>query len=673
MRNQYLTKSRFKLALECVTQLFYTGKKQEYPDKKIDNEFLLALAKGGYQVAELAKYYFCDNPEKENITISTIDYDEALKETAKRLNNSGKVVISEAAFKFKNLFVRVDLLVREENILHVYEVKAKSIGKDDSFLNSNGTKIKTEWTEYLYDIAFQRFVIKNSLSDTNLQVKTHLLLVNKDITTNTSGLHQNFKVYSDDGRIKVIVKEGLTRNDLGTQLLIPIPTDYIIDKIENEFPVPTDLQDNLTFENFIWRAAEIYANDERVFTPIGSKCKECSFFIDGNDAADMRSGFNECWKAATGLSTLDRALVTELWNGYSGPRSYATELVNANKYFLHSIEEADIVPNNSQVSSTGLTPHLRRMEQINREKKQTSESYFDADGLKTEMANWKYPLHMIDFETSAVAIPFFKGMNPYEGIAFQFSHHTISEDWEVKHETQYLCFDPGRFPNFEFVRNLKIALSKDRGTIFRYHNHENTYLNLISRQLQNHPDSPNDRDDLMTFISEITHDSSNGVRGARDMVDLYKIVLQFYYSPLAKGSNSLKKILPAIITESDFLKEKYGRPGVYGREKEVGSLNFEDHIWIRPDANFNPYKTLPRVFENYDVEALDLLVKDMEALADGGTAMGAYNYLQFSEIPVDQRKLISDSLLRYCELDTLAMVMVLEAWRDMIEKTSNLS
>jgi hypothetical protein len=142
---------------------------------------------------------------------------------------------------------------------------------------------------------------------------------------------------------------------------------------------------------------------------------------------------------------------------------------------------------------------------------------------------------------------------------------------------------------------------------------------------------------------------------------------------LAKGSNSLKKILPAIIAESDFLKEKYGRPGVYGRGKVVGSLNFEDHIWIRPDANFNPYRTLPIVFENYDVEALDLLVKDMEALADGGTAMGAYNYLQFSEIPFDQRKLISDSLLRYCELDTLAMVMVLEAWRDMIKKTSNLS
>ena len=31
---RYLTKSRFKLALECPTKLFYTGKIEIYPDAK---------------------------------------------------------------------------------------------------------------------------------------------------------------------------------------------------------------------------------------------------------------------------------------------------------------------------------------------------------------------------------------------------------------------------------------------------------------------------------------------------------------------------------------------------------------------------------------------------------------------------------------------------------------
>jgi len=38
----------------------------------------------------------------------------------------------------------------------------------------------------------------------------------------------------------------------------------------------------------------------------------------------------------------------------------------------------------------------------------------------------------------------------------------------------------------------------------------------------------------------------------------------------------------------------------------------------------------------------------------------AYNMLQFSEIPADQRHRIKDAMLRYCELDTMAMVMLLE-------------
>ena len=668
MRNPNLTKSRFKLALDCITQLYYTGKKDEYPDKKVDDEFLLALAKGGYQVGELAKYYFCEDPIKERIGIDTLDYDKALQETNERLKAPGRVVIAEAAYKYKDLFIRVDLIVRDADTLHIYEVKAKSYDIDDSFLNAKGTSLKSEWSEYLYDVAFQRFVITNALEGSGIKIKSHLMLVNKDTTTDIDGLHQFFKVYSENGRIKVVTKAGLTRKELGRQILIPISVDDVCDSIEKKFPVPTDLQDNISFEDFIWRAAEIYANNERVFTPLGSKCKLCSFYTDESDPAEMKSGFGECWKAATGLPQVDRALVTELWNGASGPRSYANELVAAKKYFIHTVEEADIVPGKSKSTSAGLTPHMRRMEQVNRDKKQTKESYFDADGLKSEMSNWVYPLHMIDFETSAVAVPFFKGLRPYEGVAFQFSHHTIDSNWNVKHETQFLSFEPGRFPNFDFVRNLKQALSKDDGWVFRYHNHENTYMNFIYRQLQNHPAAPADKNELMNFIREITHDKSSKHTGARDMIDLYTLVLQYYYPPMAKGSNSLKQVLPAIIAESDFLKDKYGKSGVYGKGKQVPSLNFEDQIWIRPEEGFNPYKTLPKVFENYDAETLDMLLNDMQDVADGGTAMTAYNYLQFSEIPVGQRQRIGEALLKYCELDTLAMCMLLEGWKSKLEK-----
>jgi hypothetical protein len=40
----------------------------------------------------------------------------------------------------------------------------------------------------------------------------------------------------------------------------------------------------------------------------------------------------------------------------------------------------------------------------------------------------------------------------------------------------------------------------------------------------------------------------------------------------------------------------------------------------------------------------------------------AYARLQFEDLGDEARLRIKDSLLRYCELDTLAMVMVVQAW-----------
>lgn len=43
--SRYLTKSRFKLATECPTKLFYTGKAKEYADVMQENTFLAMFVK----------------------------------------------------------------------------------------------------------------------------------------------------------------------------------------------------------------------------------------------------------------------------------------------------------------------------------------------------------------------------------------------------------------------------------------------------------------------------------------------------------------------------------------------------------------------------------------------------------------------------------------------------
>ena len=116
----HLTKSKFKLATECPTKLFYTGKKDEYANTSLDNPFLEALAEGGYQVGELAKYYY---PNGHNI--DTLDYDDALDQTNKLLEQDN-VVIFEAAVKYNDLFIRVDILEKRGKFIKLIEVKAKS-------------------------------------------------------------------------------------------------------------------------------------------------------------------------------------------------------------------------------------------------------------------------------------------------------------------------------------------------------------------------------------------------------------------------------------------------------------------------------------------------------------------------------------------------------------------
>jgi hypothetical protein len=60
-------------------------------------------------------------------------------------------------------------------------------------------------------------------------------------------------------------------------------------------------------------------------------------------------------------------------------------------------------------------------------------------------------------------------------------------------------------------------------------------------------------------------------------------------------------------------------------------------------------------------------------VSHGGDAIVAYHALQQPHLLPEQRKAIRSALLRYCELDTLAMVMILQALQGMLarpEKTT---
>ena len=313
-----------------------------------------------------------------------------------------------------------------------------------------------------------------------------------------------------------------------------------------------------------------------------------------------------------------------------------------------------------------LAPTERQWLQIEKTRSNDQTVHVDYFNLKKEMRKWKFPLHFIDFETSAVALPFTAGRAPYEQVAFQFSHHLMEEDGTIKHKGEFIIDTPGVFPNFEFVRVLKAQLENDEGTIFRYSHHENTILVKIYFQLI--ASSEVYREELCAFIETITHlknkDSIVKWEGARNMVDLCQVVKDYYYNPLMKGSNSIKAVLPAILRTSSFLQDKYAKS-----ISEIGlkSLNFTcDHIWLSVQDGMvqSPYDQLPKLFENWDYLQRQELISEMEDVSNGGAAMVAYAKLQYQDMAVPEREELIRGLLKYCELDTLAMVMLYEELRE---------
>ena len=135
---------------------------------------------------------------------------------------------------------------------------------------------------------------------------------------------------------------------------------------------------------------------------------------------------------------------------------------------------------------------------------------------------------------------------------------------------------------------------------------------------------------------------------------------------MMKGSYSIKKVLPAVLNSSDFIKSKYSKP-VYG-SAEMPSCNInpaadECKAWVEYDEAGkevkDPYRLLPPLVSYLDDIAMDCRPEDGEdAVADGGAALAAYSRLQFSDLTL--RPALEKALKVYCELDTMAMVFIWE-------------
>jgi hypothetical protein len=652
-----LSKSRFKQGLECPNKLYFSNSPKVYHNAKNKDSFLQALASGGFQIEEYARLQYpngilIDAFHEDN------DYQNLANQTSELLKQEN-VVIYEAAFYANNLFIRTDILVKKGNNIQLIEVKSKSIdpNNDYNFVGKKG-KLVGGWKPYLFDLTFQTYVAQLCLP--NYKITSYLCLVNKTKAASVEGLNQQFRVKRDsDKRTGVdILVDDITQ--LGDNLLHVEDLSDVVNKIhDNSYTY----YDNLNFHEAIKLLSDIRSKNYYPNWPTQfGTCKKCEYKKDESEKGQLKqSGFAHCFKLQHQWAETDFATpnIFNVWD-LKDPK-----LMDQDLLFKSQLTQEDI---KYKEAAGKLSRTERQWLQIEKERDNDSTEFIDKEGLRAEMDTWVYPLHFIDFETSTVPLPFHTGRKPYEQIAFQFSHHIYHEDGRIDHANEYINTKPGEFPNFKFIAQLKEALSKDEGTIFKYSTHENTILNAIRDQLKS--SSETNKEPLISFIESISHPRNKHTdpwpTSKRDMVDLCDMVKKYYYNPHTFGSNSIKALLPAILKSSKLVKEKYGHPI---SEIAVSSQNFDsNHIWLKQVGNeiISPYKMLPHVFENISYDEIEAKFSDIENIDNGGAALTAYGKIQYTDMSDKEREEIADALKRYCELDTLAMVMIYEHLKSIV-------
>ena len=686
------TKSAFNQAVACPMRAYYYRNSSSYA---YHFDGVDGIAEVGDQFGALARVYEGvpdANIIRADYSLSMVPRQTKTIANTMRYLDKENADVAEAAFATNIFLVYVDILHKRGDNLEIIEVKSKGIGADEKpyKLDKNG-KFTSKYLDKILDVTFQKYVVQQYTQFfekySHLKVHAKLMLVNTDAVCDVDSLNSLLQIKFPDGKQSEIECAANIREQLKDKTRIDriVDVDELCDKIINdEIPDIANKFFDGCFVKFVEKVADMYVNNRKDFgnCRFTKDCFKCPFHIeykeeDGekkicDEDQNKQDGRAECFKTLHGVDIAGKALISDVKGGIGDkttglPKSLMNNVwLEKKKFLLTDIDEYEYVArenatpeafqNRKELSSADLRYlHVRSV------KTGKTEPTFLKAAAKAEMENkekWKYPLHFIDFETYQGAVPLFKGTHPNDQIAYQFSHHIGYEDGSWEHAGEFISLEAGKFPNFEFVRELKKQLEKDEGAIFRYAPHENTILNAIREQLMESNES--DKDELIQFIESITHPTSSCKNpfkaGKRDMLDLKEITQNYFYHPSMENSNSIKQVMPAILESGEaYFRKKYKENDMDPYHNLPALAKFAEDIAKDGEA-------FPADFDDSDIW------NDDKQINCGGISKLDYVMLQAGRYNKLHTEAIRQASLKYCELDTLAMVRIWEYFRENCER-----
>ncbi len=251
-----------------------------------------------------------------------------------------------------------------------------------------------------------------------------------------------------------------------------------------------------------------------------------------------------------------------------------------------------------------------RVHEIQRECYAFDKEYIDTEKIAAGLKCLEYPIYHLDFETMPCPVPRFRGEKPYIQSPFEFSLHIEREPGVCDKEKDNYIFLAKTFDNDEreeLVKMLVKYIDGDKGTLF-----------------------------------------AQNVAFEKGRIKELAGIFPEYKEPLMKMYNRGFDLMWLVNTKKDMYEE-------LGFDKERASLpNFYNH---HLSGSFSIKKTLP-VFS--DLSYKDLTVKN------GTEAIVAY--ATYNQMTKEEFNLYYEALRIYCQQDTWAMVVILEALRKLCKE-----
>lgn len=309
--------------------------------------------------------------------------------------------------------------------------------------------------------------------------------------------------------------------------------------------------------------------------------------------------------------------------GRGGPA--ANELIARGKVGLFDMPKARLVKTDGTVGAR----NRRQVRQIDYTRKGVE---WMSAALPRILARFQHPLRFIDFETTAIAVPYHAGMHPYEAVAFQWSCHSLDSPGGALTHSEWINTEDSS-PNFQFAESLMGCVGTG-GTVFMWATHENTILSTVLRQMgeRGHRNVA-----LQKWLRDVV---KKDARHPGRLVDMNRLTEQHYFHPLMKGRTSIKVVCDALWQTDPSLRAAFPE---YIRE-EGGRI-------------LSPYASLPPLE----------IAGTMVSVAEGTGATRAYEAMVYGVERNDPatRQNWKRLLLQYCKLDSLSMYMAWEHWRKM--------